>query len=112
MESLYCAGTLIVIVIVIVSFCFFYSLYQTAAYAMGKHVPSGNLFPTVRTRRPTEQREYLLSERVCLPTDRPTDRTTLDASTVLLLLITPCLYAYGDLFQLILSYIHCEEQHQ
>src|SRR6266576_6493860 len=102
MESLHCAGTLIV------SFHFFYSLYQTAAYAMGKHVPSGNLFPTVQTRQPTKQREYLSSERVCLPTDRPTDRTTLDASTILLPLTTPCLYTYGDPFQLILSYIHCE----
>src|SRR6266566_1542867 len=85
MESLHCAGTLIVIVIVIVSFRFFYSLYQTAAYAMGKHVPSGNLFPTVRTRRPTEQREYLSTERVC-STYRSIDRPTVryDACTVLL----------------------------
>jgi hypothetical protein len=55
---------------------------------MGKHVPSGNLFPTVRTRRPTETRVYLSTERVpvYLPTDRRTDndRTSPDASTVLL----------------------------
>ncbi|XTI91353.1 hypothetical protein V2W45_1415861 [Cenococcum geophilum] len=41
---------------------------------------NGNLFPTVRTRRPTEQRVYLSTKRVCLPTylpiDRPTDRPT------------------------------------
>ncbi|XTI87690.1 hypothetical protein V2W45_1390816 [Cenococcum geophilum] len=37
---------------------------------MGKHVPSGNLFPTVRSRRPTEQRVYLSTERVYLPTNR------------------------------------------
>ena len=42
--------------------------YQTAAYAMGKHVPGGNLFPTVRTRRPTGKRVYLSIKRVCLPT--------------------------------------------
>ncbi len=52
---------------------------------MGKHVPSGNLFPTVRTRRPTEQREYLSTERVC-STYRSIDRPTVryDACTVLL----------------------------
>ncbi|OCK94442.1 uncharacterized protein K441DRAFT_659714 [Cenococcum geophilum 1.58] len=58
---------------------------------MGKHVPSSNLFPTVRTRRPTEQRVHLLTERVCLPTylpiDRPINRPYVslsDACTVLL----------------------------
>ncbi|XTI93143.1 hypothetical protein V2W45_1319715 [Cenococcum geophilum] len=29
------------------------SLYLTAAYAIGKHVPGSNLFPTVRTRSTT-----------------------------------------------------------
>ena len=51
-----------------VSLLLFPSLYQTAAYAMGKHVPSGNLFPTVRSRRPTICDIYR-------PTDRLTDRT-------------------------------------
>ena len=50
-------------------FVLFSSLYQTAAYAMGKHVLSGNLFPTVRTRRPNGQRAYLSTQRVRLPTD-------------------------------------------
>ncbi|XTI84588.1 hypothetical protein V2W45_1369156 [Cenococcum geophilum] len=40
---------------------------------MGKHVPSGNLFPTVRSRQPTEQRVYLSTERVHLPTNRSND---------------------------------------
>ena len=35
---------------------------------MGKHVPGSNLFPTVRTRRPTGKRVYLSIKRVCLPT--------------------------------------------
>ncbi|XTI82476.1 hypothetical protein V2W45_1353629, partial [Cenococcum geophilum] len=60
--------------LIVNSLLFFFSLYQTAAYAMGKHVPSSNLFPTVRTRRPTEQRVHLLTERVCLPTYLPIDR--------------------------------------
>ncbi|XTI82076.1 hypothetical protein V2W45_1350783 [Cenococcum geophilum] len=30
---------------------------------MGKHVLNGNLFPTVRSRRPTEQRVHLLTNR-------------------------------------------------
>ncbi|XTI93226.1 hypothetical protein V2W45_1430120, partial [Cenococcum geophilum] len=42
-------------------FFLFPSLYLTAAYAMGKHVPGSNLFPT--------QRVYLSTERVYLPTD-------------------------------------------
>ena len=75
-------------------FFFFYSFYQTAAYAMGKHVPSGNLFPTVRTRRLTGQCVHLLTERVRLPTDRSNDRPTTvrslsDACTVLLRLDNP-----------------------
>ena len=36
---------------------------------MGKHVPSGNLFPTVRTWRPTIH-VYLSTKRVCLPTNQ------------------------------------------
>jgi len=73
---------------------------------MGKHVLGSNLFPTVRARRPTKQRVYPSTERVCLPTDlsterrrrvqrvylstidrptdQPTDRTSTDAGTVLL----------------------------
>jgi hypothetical protein len=39
---------------------------------MGKHVPGGNLFPTVRTRRPTEKRVYLSTD-TRMPTDLPTD---------------------------------------
>ena len=76
---------------------------------MGKHVPSGNLFPTVRSRRPTGQRVYLSTERVRLPTyrsndDRPLDRTSLDACTVLLRLDDP--------FWWILSYVCCEERNR
>ena len=59
---------------------FFSSLYQTAAYAIGKHVPSGNLFPTVRSRRPTEQRVYLSTKRVHLPIDQ--SNNTLQTTTV------------------------------
>ena len=63
-------------------FVLFFSLYQTAAYAMGKHVPNGNLFPTVRSRRPTERRVYLSTERVRTPTDQSIDRTTTLQPTV------------------------------
>ena len=38
------AGTLMSFFVSLLSFP---SLYQTAAYVMGKHVPGGNLFPTV-----------------------------------------------------------------
>ncbi|XTI96176.1 hypothetical protein V2W45_1452211 [Cenococcum geophilum] len=55
-------------------FVFILILYLTAAYAMGKHVPGSNLFPTVRARRPTKQRVYPSTERVCLPTDLSTER--------------------------------------
>ncbi|XTI84768.1 hypothetical protein V2W45_1370490 [Cenococcum geophilum] len=56
-------------------FCFYFdSFYLTAAYAMGKHVPGSNLFLTVRARRPTKQRVYPSTERVCLPTDLSTER--------------------------------------
>jgi len=55
-------------------FVFISILYLTAAYAMGKHVPGSNLFPTVRARRPTKQRVYPSTERVCLLTDLSTKR--------------------------------------
>ena len=98
-----------------VLFFLFSSLYQAAAYAMGKHVPGGNLFPTVRTQSTTTKvptdvrvdRVYLSTTdrsidrtttthrtrrtRVSVdvrptyrPIDRPTDRTSTDACTVLL----------------------------
>jgi hypothetical protein len=54
---------------------------------MGKHVPRGNLFPTVRTRWPSEVPTDVRIERVYLATtDRPIERPTVptDASTVLL----------------------------
>ncbi|XTI92521.1 hypothetical protein V2W45_1424196 [Cenococcum geophilum] len=59
---------------VFISILLFDSSYLTAAYAMGKHVPGSNLFPTVRARRPTKQRVYPSTERVCLPTDLSTER--------------------------------------
>ena len=37
-------------------FVLFSSLYQTAAYAMGKHVPGDNLYPTVRLADRQRQR--------------------------------------------------------
>ncbi|XTI86377.1 hypothetical protein V2W45_1381125 [Cenococcum geophilum] len=52
----------------------FNSSYLTAAYAIGKHIPGSNLFLTVQARRPTKQRVYPLTERVCLPTDLLTER--------------------------------------
>ncbi|XTI95974.1 hypothetical protein V2W45_1450661, partial [Cenococcum geophilum] len=58
---------------VFISIFLFNSSYLTAAYAMGKHVPGSNLFLTVRARRPTKQRVYPSTERVCLPIDLSTD---------------------------------------
>ncbi|XTI84193.1 hypothetical protein V2W45_1225577, partial [Cenococcum geophilum] len=50
----------------------------TAAYAMGKHVPDSNLFPTVRTRSTTTKGPMTTRVSVnrtrmstYLPTDRP-----------------------------------------
>ncbi|XTI93172.1 hypothetical protein V2W45_1429590, partial [Cenococcum geophilum] len=59
---------------VFILFFFFPSFYLTAAYTIGKHVPGSNLFPTVRARRPTKQRAYPSTERVCLLTDLSTER--------------------------------------
>ena len=87
---------------------------------MGKHVPNGNLFPTVRTRRPTEQRVHLSTERVCLPTSlqiynrmRISADRSIERRPTVRLHRTLAPYCYlNSPFWWILSYVCCEERNR
>jgi len=112
--SLYRAGTHTLMFL----FVLFSSLYQTAAYAMGKHVPGDNLFPTVWLADRQRQRSLrMYASNACtinVPTERGRRRrdervylsTIDDRPTVRLRTLAPYCYPNSP-FWWILSYVSC-----